>query len=209
MARARSQDFKTPLCRLSFAQGLYKISEKTNKYGCTLIFPKADRKILEPYVAQVIKEEWKEPGLERARKGLIKSPFLVDTGDGKSPARNKQTGELHPGMGPDVFFIRCIANKDRAPWVRWKDPNLQMTEADVYSGCWVKAVIGCFTWHNDQSGDGVSFGITGLQKIKDGERLGSGGPADPSEYLETIEDTGDAPESTRQGGGAGSLFGED
>lgn len=209
MSRARSADFKTPLCRLSFAQGLYRpkgVNGGPEKFGCTLIFPKADRKILEPYVAQVIKDEWKDAGLERARKGLIKSPFLA--GDGKE-ARNKQTGELHPGMGPDVFFIRCIANKDRPPWVRWRDPNLQMTEADVYSGCWVKAVIGCFTWRNDQSGDGVSFGVSGLQKIKDGERLGGSGQSDPSEYLETVEDAGDAPEETRGGRGAASLFGED
>ena len=108
-------------------------------------------------------------GIEKAKAGLIKSPFLA--GDGKE-ARNKQSGELHPGMGPDVFFIRPSANKDRPPAVWWKDPNKQEDETTVYSGCYGKAILNCFAWHNDKSGDGVSFGISGFQKHADGDRLG-------------------------------------
>ena len=207
MAMARSADFKTPKCRLSFAQSLFKPRAqeegKAKKFGCTLIFPKSDRPALEAKVAEVIKAEWGDKGIAMAKAGAIKSPFLA--GDGKE-SRNKQSGDLHPGMGPEVFFIRPSAGEDRPPFVIWKSPNKQETEATVYSGCYGKAVVNVFAWHNAQSGNGVSFGIQGFQKLEEGERLG-GGRADPEEYYETIEDAGEAPESTRTGAGAAGLFG--
>jgi Protein of unknown function (DUF2815) len=207
MANARSQDFKTPLCRLSYAQSLFKarvIEEgKPAKFGATLIFPKSAKAELEKYVAETIIAEWGPKGIERAKAGLIKSPFLA--GDGKE-ARNKQTGEINPGLGADVFFIRVQANEDRPPAVWWKSPNVQETEANVYSGCMGKAILNCFAWHNDKSGDGVSFGINGFQKHAEGERLGGSGPIDTEKWSETIADDGPAPDSTKSGAGAAGLF---
>jgi len=214
MAKTRTPDFKAPagkneLCRLSYAQSLFKPRAAAEggepKYGCTLIFNKKHRAELEKQVAETIVAEWGPKGLERAKAGLIKSPFLA--GDGKE-ARNKQTGDLHPGMGPDVFFIRPSANKDRPPAVWWKDPNKQEDETAVYSGCYGKAVLNCFAWHNDKSGDGVSFGIQGFQKHAEGERLGGAGPIDKEKWSETIEDDGPAPAETAGGKGASALFGD-
>jgi hypothetical protein len=205
---ARSDDFKTPPCRLSFAQNLFKPRAAQDgaktKYGCTLIFAKEHRAALEKHVAAVIREQWGDKGIERAKQGLIKSPFLA--GDGKE-ARNKESGELHPGMGPDVFFVRTSANEDRPPVVRYKDPNIPATPEDVYSGCRGFAVINAFAWHNDQNGDGVSFGIQYFQKTEDDERIGGSGQVDPEKWFEKIDDTGDAPEETKTGAGAGGLFG--
>lgn len=208
MAMARSMDFQTPMCRLSYARSLFvaraAVEGSPKRYSATLIFPKADRPALEKYVLEVITTEWGPKGVEKAKGGLIKSPFLA--GDGKE-ARNKQSGDLHPGMGPDVFFIRVQAGEDRAPWVRWKDKNKQENEETVYSGCFGRAVINCFAWHNAQSGDGVSFGIAGFQKHRDGERLGGSGGSDPDKWVETIADEGAAPDATKDGAGAGALFG--
>lgn len=205
---ARSEDFRTPPCRLSFAQNLFKARSqeegKPPKYGCTLIFAKEHRAALEKEVAKVIMEQWGEKGLERARNGAIKSPFLA--GDGKE-ARNKTTGELHAGMGPDVFFIRTQANQDRPPVVRYKNPNIPATEDEVYSGCRGFAVINAFAWNHPTNGDGVSFGIQFFQKTADDERIGGSGPIDPEKWFEKIEDAGDAPAETRTGAGAASLFG--
>lgn len=207
MANARSEDFKTDLCRLSFAQSLFKArvmeEGKPAKFGGTLIFPKSAKAKMEKIVADTIVAEWGPKGLEKAKAGLIKSPFLA--GDGKE-ARNKQSGDLHPGMGPDVFFIRVQANADRPPAIWWKSPNVQETEANVYSGCYGKAILNCFAWHNDKSGDGVSFGIQGFQKHSEGERLGGSGAVDPEKWNETIADDGPAPDATKTGAGAGGLF---
>jgi hypothetical protein len=208
MAMARSDVFQTTLCRLSYAQSLFRARAAAEgapkRFGATLIFPKLDRPTLEKYVADVIVAEWGPKGIEKAKAGLIKSPFLA--GDGKE-ARNKQSGDLHPGMGADVFFIRAQAGENRPPWVRGpKDKNRQATEEEVYSGCYGRAVINCFAWHNAQSGDGVSFGIAGFQKHLDGERLGGSGGSDPDKWTETVEDSGPAPDATKTGAGASGLF---
>lgn len=206
---ARSEDFKTPKCRVSFAQWLFKLrpnDKGAKKYQATLLFPKGcDRKAMDAAVRQCIVDTWGEKGLERAKQGLIKNPFLA--GDGKE-ARNKETGDLHPGMGPDIFFVRVQANEDHPPVVRYKSPNIPATPAEVYSGCYGFAVINAFAWHNDENGDGVSFGIKYFQKLEDGDSLGGdGGSVDPEKWHEKIEDAGDAPESTKEGAGAGGLFG--
>lgn len=205
---ARSEDFKAPPCVVSYAQSLFKPRSqeegKAPKYGATLIYPNASKAMLEKIVAEVIVAEWGVAGLERAKKGLIKSPFLA--GDGKE-ARNKTTGELHPGMGPDVFFIRVSANEDRPPVVRYKNPNVPATQDEVYSGCKGFAVLNAFAWNNPKNGDGVSFGIQYFQKTGDGERLGGSGGIDPEKWHEKIADEGDAPSETKQGEGAGGLFG--
>src|ERR1700757_973305 len=128
MAMFRSEDFKSPLCRLSYAFGLFKVRAvkgESPKFGATLIFDKKDRPLLEQYVRETILGEWKEKGLERAKAGVIRSPFYA--GDGKE-ARDSETGEINPGLGPDKFFIRVQAGGDRPPAVRWKDPNRQETE---------------------------------------------------------------------------------
>jgi len=203
----RSNDFKTPLCRIAFAGSLFKPRAQqeggVEKYGCTLIFPKScDRSALDNAVKGVIVAQWGDKGLERAKAGLIKSPFL--DGGGKE-ARNKKTGELHPGFGPDVFFLRV--QSVRAPVVRWKSEHIPATAEEVYSGCYGKAVLNAFAWNNPQNGDGISFGIQFFQKIQEGERLGGSGGVDAGKWMESVPDEGEAPEATRGGAGASGLFG--
>ena len=203
----RSSDFKTPLCRVSFAGSLFKARAQqeggVEKYGCTLIFEKScDRSALDTAVKGVIVAQWGDKGLERAKAGLIKSPFL--DGNGKE-ARNKKTGELHPGFGPDVFFLRV--QSIRQPVLRYRSEHLPATEEELYSGCYGKAVLNAFAWNNPQNGDGVSFGIQFFQKIKDGERLGGSGGVSAASWMEAVPDEGEAPEATRTGAGASGLFG--
>ncbi|WP_082483587.1 ssDNA-binding protein [Methylobacterium sp. Leaf87] len=208
MAMARSDDFKTPACRVSYAQQLFKPraakNSTTKKYGCTLIFPLSAKAVLEKVVAEVVTAQWGEKGIARAKAGGIRLPFLA--GDGKE-ARSKETGELHPGMSADVFFIRTQANEDRPPVVRFRSATIPATEEEVYSGCYGFAVLNAFAWNNSESGDGVSFGIGYFQKTGDGERLGGGGGVDVDKYFEKIADEGAAPAETKSGQGAGGLFG--
>lgn len=206
---ARGEPFKTPECRISFAQDLFKPRTKESDdgtkrevWGCTLIFPLSAKAELEKHVAAVIKDEWKDEGLQRARNGLIKSPFLA--GDGKE-ARNKTTGELHPGMGPDVFFIRVQSNKP-VP-VHYRSPTIPATQDEVFSGCYGFAVVNPFAWNNVKNGDGVSFGIEFFQKKRDGERLAGSGGIDVDQYFEAIPDEGGMSAETQGGAGAAGLFG--
>lgn len=220
MAFARSDDFKSPISRLSYAFALFKAKANSQgqlKFNPTLIFPKTDRQAkiimyrgalasLEDIVGTVILEQWGEAGLAKAKAGLIKSPFLA--GDGKE-ARSKKTGDLHPGMGPEVMMIRPTANGDRPPVVSASATAIiPATEKEVYSGCYGFAALNAFAWHNDQNGDGISFGISAFYKKADGDKLGGeGGGGDPEKWLETVEDAGSAPKETQNGAGAGGLFG--
>lgn len=190
-ANARLEDFKTPDCRLSYAQSLFKarrVNDQGNpKYGCTLIFPKTDLPFFVEQVKKVAKLAWPHNGLDRLKQGLIKSPLLM--GDGKE-ARDKESGELHNGMGPDVFFIRPIANEDRPPQVRARGlgAHTQATQQEVYSGCYGFAVVNVFPWNHPQSGDGISFGIAMFQKLRDGDSLGGAAPVDAAKWYVPDED---------------------
>jgi len=204
---ARSEDFKTEEGTLSYAQYLFEVRKQAgykDKFGCTLVFPLSYKPTLEKIVAEVITDQWGDKGIDRAKAGLIKSPFLSGTG---KEARNKETGELHPLMGPDVFFIRVGANADRPPFVVYKDPNRQETQDVVYSGCKVKGLINAFAWISD-TGDGVSFGVNGVYKIRDGERIGGSGRADPNKYFEAVAGE-EPPESAKGSDGAAGLFGDE
>jgi hypothetical protein len=208
MATARHDDFQTPICRLAFSQGLFKARAATEgapkKYGCTLIFENKHRPVLEEIIKKVIVDEWGEKGLLRAKAGGIKSPLLA--GDGKE-AKSKQTGEIHPGFGPGLFFIRPGANEDRKPVVRWNSKEMEATQDEVYSGCYGVAVLNCFAWTHPSSGDGVSFGVRMFQKLRDGEPLGGAGPVDVDRWYRQVEDDdGLRSEQTTSGQSAGGLF---
>jgi hypothetical protein len=212
----RLDDFKAPagkgiLCRLSYANGLFKARSqeegKPPRFGATLIFSNAQKSELGKMIQKLIEETpgWGAKGLERFKAGLIKNPILA--GDGKE-ARDSGTGEIKPGLGAEFFFIRPGASADRPPAVWWKDPNKQETEATVYSGCYGKAILNVYSYKHPKSGDGVTFGISGFQKIQEGDRLGGGGAIDKEKWSETIADEGEAPAETAGGKGAGGLFGD-
>ena len=209
MAKARSDDFKSPPCRLAFSQGLFKpraaVVGAPKKYSCTLIFAEKWRTVLEKVIADVIVSEWGEKGLARAKVGAIRNPILL--GDGKE-AHSSQSGELHPGFGPGLIFIRCQANEDRAPVVRWEDKNIQATQEQVYSGCYGFAVLTAFAWNHPQSGDGVSFGIRMFQKTGEGDSIGGVAPLDVDKWYERLDGDEDLVDHRTTGGrAAGGLFG--
>jgi hypothetical protein len=204
---ARSEDIKTPLARFAFTQHLFKAQEKESggkQFNVTLLFPKTtDISALQDLALKAAVDEWGDKAKEMAKNGLIKSPFL--DGDSKQ-GMSQKTGERHPGY-EGCTFIRAVSGEEYKPKVFDQKRNPIMSAEDLYSGCYGYAVVNAFTWENAKNGKGISFGISLVQKAKDGERLGGGGGADPDKYLETIADEGDAPAETKTGAGAAGLFG--
>lgn len=188
---ARSEDIKTPLARLSFPNLLKPQVNKddagntTEKYNCVLLFPKTtDISALKNAVATVAKEQWGDKAAQWIKDGLIKHPFL----DGDGPqGLSKKTGERHAGYA-GTTFIRCATTLKPKVVDRKVQPIVD--PEDLYAGCYVYAVVNCYTWENPKNGKGVSFGISLMQVAKDGERLGGGG-ADPSQHFESIPDEDD------------------
>ncbi len=204
---SRSEDTKTPLCRLSFTDGLFKTREndKGNKsWGCTLLFPKSvDLGGLHKLALAAAKEEWGDKAEGWIKDGTIKNPFL--DGDGKQ-GRSKKTGEPHAGY-PGTTFIRVQSGETYRPKLVNQQVLPIASQDELYSGCYAFAVVNAFSWENKENGRGISFGVSMIQKAKDGERLGGGGIGEPEEYFEKIADEGDAPAETKTGKGAGGLFG--
>lgn len=224
MARGHSENFRAPDARLGFDLYLLNPQEKKDnsgkvimkdgvsvkEWGATFIYPNSTPKtVFEKAILEAcVNAKWGTEAeiVKLIGAGLIKSPFLK--GDGKEARfkKGEKAGELQPGYGPDVWFIRT--NTRIAPPVRFKDPNIQATKEEVYAGCYGFPVLNAYTWDTD-SGKGVTFGLQYFQKLRDGEKLFTGGGAavDPNEFFEQIEDTGSAPDETKNGAGAGGLFG--
>lgn len=198
-----------PLMRASYAFNMQTARQQKkddgtikDEYGATLILPRSNveglRK-LQSMVAEAVKGEWGDKGVERFKNGLIKNPILP--GDGKE-ARNKETGEIMPGLGADFVFIRAKSND---PVKVFNAKLLPASKDEIVSGHWGYAVLNAFTWHNPKNGDGVTFGISMFQFTKADDVLGgSGGPSDPNAFFETVS-TGGGDEGS-SGNGAGDMF---
>ena len=190
------ENFRSPLARISYAQGLWKVNDD-GKHAVTLIIPNADLGPVKEAVANAVVNQWGEKGKDRFKNGLIKNPIIP--GDSKS-ARNKQTGELNPGMGPDVSMIR--------PWsknpIKCFGPDvLPMDAAGVMSGWWGYAVLTPFCWHNAEQGDGVGFWISMWQHIKEDETFGGSDSANPDAFFEKVSTS---PAGSAASGGASDMF---
>lgn len=204
---ARSEDVKTPLARFAFTNNLFKPQERDNgkkQWGCSLLFPKdVSLAALEEAAKNAAVAEWGDKAVQMIKDKLIHNPFL----DGDGPqGKNKQTGEAHAGF-PGTKFIRVISGEEYRPKLVNQRLIAITSQEELYSGCYGYAVVNAFTWENKEKGKGISFGISMLQKAKDGDSLGGGGGGNPEEYFEKIEDEGAAPDSTKSGAGAGGMFG--
>lgn len=217
---ARGEPFKTPVCRFSYVQNMFKRVARKDDAGrpvldkneqevteqqCTLIFDKATTPmdLFQKAILEVLTAQWGENAVTRFKNGLIRTPILA--GDGKE-ARNSKTGEIHPGLGADKFFIR-VATRLEAP-IRYKSalipPKLGNGPDEIKSGDYGFAVLAPFAWNNTKNGDGISFGIEYLQKLYDGESLGGVGGVDPEKYYQAIEPVAGA--AAMNGASADSLF---
>lgn len=202
MTRARSENIKTPLARLSFPNLLKprKRDDGSEQYGCTLLFPKStDLSELKAAAAECAIKEWGDKATQLVKDGVIKTPFL----DGDGPqAVSKKTGQRHGGHEGQTFIRVSSTQKPKVVDKR----VLPITdEDDIYPGCYVYAVINAYAWEHPTNGRGVSFGLQMVQFAKDGDRLGGGG-ADPDKFFDKIEDEGAAPAETKTGAGAAGMF---
>lgn len=212
---SRSRDAKTALVRLSFTDSLFK-PQKTQsgkeQYGCSIHYQKGqplaaalmDKTAitLQELALEAAKEEWGDKAVQMLKDGLIHNPFL----DGDGPqGKNKKNGDPHKGF-PGTVFIRCISGVDYPPKLVKKNGQVGATKDEIYSGVYGYAVVNAFTWENKEKGKGISFGISMVQCVKDGEKLGGGGGADVDAWAEAIPDEGEAPAETKGGAGAAGLF---
>lgn len=170
----------TPIARASFpvlVTPKASVAGGEPKYSLTLLFDRAVRqtpeyKALERAVEAAISAKW--PG-ERPRK--LKLPFLtIDDLD-----------NVPDGYTEEHTFIRTTSKQK--PAVVSRDPTVRVDGSDVYAGMYVRASVRVYAWEHKTGGKGVSFGLSNIQIVMDGEPFGGGRrPEDEFSSLETDDD---------------------
>jgi len=133
----------------------------TPMYGCVLVFTKdTDLHGLKAAALEAANEKYGDKAAGMIRAGKLKWPFKTDD---------------EKGYPEGATFI-SPRSKDKPPVVgRFKDPAdgkavVIEDEQVVYAGAIVKGLVKAYCY--DRSGNrGVTFGLNGIQKWADGDRL--------------------------------------
>lgn len=135
------------------------------KFSVSLIIPKSDKKTIEA-IKKAIQAAYKEG--EAKLKGNSRSvPPLESI---KIPLRDGDTERPDDEAYANSFFLN--ANSTTQPGI--VDANVQpiLTRSEVYSGVYGRASINFYAF-NSNGNRGIACGLNNLQKIRDGEPLGS------------------------------------
>ena len=135
------------------------------KFSVSLIIPKTDKKTIEA-IKKAIQAAYKEG--EAKLKGNSRSvPPLESI---KTPLRDGDTERPDDEAYANSFFLN--ANSTTQPGI--VDANVQpiLTRSEVYSGVYGRASINFYAF-NSNGNRGIACGLNNLQKIRDGEPLGS------------------------------------
>lgn len=138
------------------------------KFSVTVLVPKTNTAAKSAIDAAV--NAALEAGVSKCWNG-VKPPIpsvCVHDGDGARPSDGQPFGAECKGMW--VFTASCKA--DRPPFV--VDANVQpiINQVDVYSGMWGRVNVTFFPY-NSSGKKGIGCGLNGVQKLRDGDPLGS------------------------------------
>lgn len=135
------------------------------KYSVSLIIPKSDTRTIEK-VKVAIKAAYEE-GQSKLKGNGRSVPALSAL---KTPLRDGDTERPDDEAYKNSFFIN--ANSASAPGIVDADCNPILERSEVYSGVYGRASINFYAF-NSNGNKGIACGLNNLQKIRDGEPLGS------------------------------------
>lgn len=166
----------TPEFRVSFPKlfvpELNKLSNKS-EYSVVAVFKKGeDLSKLYAAAKEAIEKKW--PNIATRPKNL-KSPFR-DQADRAKETEGKMI--LPQGYEEGAIFMN-LKSKNK-PGVVDEQVQAVLDESTFYAGCYARAAVSCYAY--DQAGNrGVAFGLTNIQKVRDGEPF-SGRPTAESSF---------------------------
>lgn len=156
--------------RLRYAW-LFKEDERFGKYKCMICIPKTEKEVIKTIQDAIKKVLGKEiTGKGNPFKDGDKKNLMLTAEDKKQKDEYKNAWFIAPSSkyAPDVFDEKGEATKD---------------ENVVYSGCFVNIKIELRKYSTN---DGVSAYLQMIQKVSDGEKLGTdsdgGHNSNPSEF---------------------------
>lgn len=154
----------TGVVRLSYANvhEPRSINGGTPKYSVSLIIPKSDTKTLNDINSAVdaaIEEGRGKFGGKIPKKSALKLPLR----DGDIDRPDDEAYQ-------DSYFVN--ANSVSPPEIVDKELNPIMSRSEVYSGVYARVSINFYAF-NSSGNRGIACGLGNIQKIRDGEPLGS------------------------------------
>ena len=141
------------------------INGSTPKYSVSLIIPKTDTATIEK-INRAIKAAYEE-GQSKLRGN---SKFVPDLESLKLPLRDGDKERKGDPAYAGCMFIN--ANSSTAPGIVDADCNPILDRSEVYSGVYGRASINLYAF-NSNGNKGIACGLNNLQKIRDGEPMGS------------------------------------
>lgn len=172
--------FVTPAARIAFP-ALFKMKPRYSKvkageevkmaYQCTLLFPPGT--------------DFK-PFLAAAKAAMVATWDEVKPFDALEHFPLKKCDDKpNPPRGYDPGWVELATNNTRRVVVTDRRGNVVTDEEAVYGGMWVRANLNAWAW---KSGDGISFGLNGIQIIRDDEPFAG---VNPSAIVSSFGDLGD------------------
>ncbi len=155
------------------------INGGTPKFSVSLIIPKSDTKTIEA-IKKAIQAAYKEG--EAKLKGNSRSVPPLEAI--KTPLRDGDLERPNDEAYKNSYFVN--ANSTTPPGI--VDASVQpiLTRSEVYSGVYGRASINFYAF-NSNGNRGIACGLNNLQKIRDGEPLGSRATAE-SDFADFAED---------------------
>ena len=163
------------------------INGSTPKFSVSLIIPKTDTATIEK-INRAIKAAYEE-GQSKLRGN---SKFVPDLESLKLPLRDgdkERKGGDKERKG-DPAYAGCMfinANSSTAPGIVDADCNPILDRSEVYSGVYGRASINLYAF-NSNGNKGIACGLNNLQKIRDGEPMGSRSRAEDDFATDDDED---------------------
>jgi hypothetical protein len=158
------------------------INGGTPKFSVSLIIPKSDTKTINA-IKSAVEAAYKE-GEAKLRGNSRTVPALSAI---KTPLRDGDTERPDDEAYKNAYFVN--ANATTAPGIVDADLNPILSRSEVYSGVYGRASITFYAF-NSSGNRGIACGLNNLQKIRDGEPLGSKASAE-SDFAEFANDDDD------------------
>lgn len=169
----------TGVVRASFTRLFEPVLSKgdtTPKYSVTLLIPKTDKATYK--ALRAAEAEAAEIGKSKKFGGKIPSNLATVIRDGDTEADL----ELYPENAGHWYMA---VRNTRRPLVVDQNLNEILDATEVYSGCYIKASVDAFPY-NFEGKKGISFSITAVQKVRDGESLGGVAKVEASDVFKVI-----------------------
>lgn len=156
------------------------INGGTPKFSVSLIIPKSDTRTIAKIKA-AIEAAYCEGEAKLKGNGKTVPPLSAI----KTPLRDGDTERPDDPAYANSYFIN--ANSSTAPGIVDADRQPILERSEVYSGVYGRASITFYAF-NSNGNRGIACGLNNLQKIRDGEPLGSKSRAEDDFATDVDED---------------------